>query len=57
LSGELDSYHLFHATRAELLRALDRTAEAADADFQARSLTMNPAERELLALRLIDLYE
>jgi RNA polymerase sigma-70 factor (ECF subfamily) len=57
LSGELDSYYLFHATRAELLRALDRTAEAADADFQARSLTMNPAERELLALRLFDLYK
>jgi RNA polymerase sigma factor (sigma-70 family) len=57
LSGELDSYHLFHATRAGLLRALDRTAEAADADFQARSLTLNPAERKLLALRLFDLYE
>jgi RNA polymerase sigma-70 factor (ECF subfamily) len=57
LSGELDGYHLFHATRAELLRTLDRTAEAADADNQARSLTMNPAERELLAIRLFDLYE
>jgi RNA polymerase sigma-70 factor (ECF subfamily) len=54
LSGELDGYHLFHATRAELLRTLGRTAEAADADILARSLTMNPAERELLSLRLFD---
>jgi RNA polymerase sigma-70 factor (ECF subfamily) len=57
LSGELGGYHLFHATRAELLRTLGRTAEAADADIQARSLTMNPAERELLAIRLFDIYE
>ena len=28
LAGELDSYHLFHATRAELLRELGRTDEA-----------------------------
>jgi RNA polymerase sigma-70 factor (ECF subfamily) len=28
---DLDAYHLFHATRADLLRRLDRVSEAADA--------------------------
>jgi RNA polymerase sigma-70 factor (ECF subfamily) len=53
LAGELDGYHLFHATRAELLRALGRTREARRADQQALGLTGNPAERALLEQRLI----
>jgi RNA polymerase sigma-70 factor (ECF subfamily) len=52
LSGPLGSYHLFHATRAQLLRELGRAAEARRADEQALGLTGNPAERALLEQRL-----
>jgi RNA polymerase sigma-70 factor (ECF subfamily) len=52
LGGALGSYHLFHATRAQLLRELGRTAEARRADEQALGLTGNPAERALLEQRL-----
>lgn len=52
LANELAAYHLFHATRAELLRALGRGADARDADSRALALTANPAERRLLEDRL-----
>ena len=52
LAAALDRYHLFHATRAELLRALGRTAEAREADLRAIALTANPAERALLQERI-----
>ncbi|MEO3744103.1 DUF6596 domain-containing protein [Plantactinospora sp. B5E13] len=52
LPGTLDSYHLFHATRAELLRDLDRLDEARAADEAALALTANPAEQSLLRQRL-----
>jgi RNA polymerase sigma-70 factor (ECF subfamily) len=52
LAGALASYHLFHATRAELLRALGRDAEAEAADRQALLLSANPAERALISSRL-----
>jgi RNA polymerase sigma-70 factor (ECF subfamily) len=52
LAHELDRYHLYHATRAELLRALGRPDEARDADRRALELTENPAERALLESRL-----
>jgi RNA polymerase sigma factor (sigma-70 family) len=52
LAGQLDGYHLYHATRAELLRDTGRAAEARAADEQAIELTRNPAERALLATRL-----
>ncbi len=52
LADELDRYHLYHATRAELLRALGRSDEARSADRRALELTENPAERALLAARL-----
>jgi RNA polymerase sigma factor (sigma-70 family) len=52
LAGELTGYHLFHATRAELLRDLGRVAEARDADERALELTANPAEQSLLRQRL-----
>ncbi len=52
LAAALDRYHLFHATRAELLRGLDRIAEARVADARALALTGNPAERALLEQRL-----
>jgi len=52
LAEELDRYHLYHATRGELLRALGRPDDARAADRRALELTENPAERALLAARL-----
>ena len=52
LAGALDRYHLYHATRAELLRALGRPEDARAADQRALELTENPAERALLTARL-----
>jgi RNA polymerase sigma factor (sigma-70 family) len=52
LAGPLDRYHHFHATKAELLRALGRSAEAKAEDLRAIELTANPAERALLQERI-----
>ena len=52
LAGDLDCHHLLHATRAELLRALGRPAQARAADERALQLTANPAERTLLQHRI-----
>jgi RNA polymerase sigma-70 factor (ECF subfamily) len=52
LAEALGGYHLFHATRAELLRRLDRRADAAAADRTAVALTRNPAEQYLLRRRI-----
>jgi RNA polymerase sigma factor (sigma-70 family) len=52
LRDALDGYHLFHAARAELLRALDRPADAAAADRRALELASSPAERALISSRL-----
>ncbi|WP_183095551.1 RNA polymerase sigma factor [Nocardioides stalactiti] len=52
LAPQLAGYHLWHATRAELLRLAGRDAEAADADRQALELTTNDAERRLIQTRL-----
>jgi RNA polymerase sigma-70 factor (ECF subfamily) len=51
----LDRYHLFHATRADLLRRLNRPAEAAEALHQALALTDNTAEQDHLRRRLTEL--
>ncbi|MDX6412547.1 MAG: hypothetical protein QOE91_2063, partial [Gaiellaceae bacterium] len=51
ISG-LDDYYLLHAARADLLRRLERTDEAADSYRRAISLTTNPAERDFLEGRL-----
>ena len=52
LAGALEGYHLFHATRASLLRELGRGEEADNADQQALRLTRNPGEQLLLRTRL-----
>jgi RNA polymerase sigma-70 factor (ECF subfamily) len=52
VAGELDDYHLLHATRADLLRRLDRTDEATAAYLRALELTTNLAERQFLEGRL-----
>ena len=51
---DLDRYHLFHAIRADLLRRLDRDAEAAAAYRAAIERTDNAAERRFLQRRLAD---
>lgn len=48
----LQRYPLYHATRAELLRALDRPEDAREADRRALDLTANPAQQVLLEERL-----
>ena len=45
---DLDSYHLFHATRADLLHRLGRSSEAAAAYERAASMAPTPAERDFL---------
>jgi RNA polymerase sigma-70 factor (ECF subfamily) len=52
LAAELDGYHLFHSARADLLRRLDRRAEAATAYEHALALAANPVEREFLERRV-----
>jgi RNA polymerase sigma-70 factor, ECF subfamily len=49
---DLASYYLFHAIRADLLRRLDRPAEAAAAYQTALSLTQNQPERAYITARL-----
>ncbi|WP_280265388.1 RNA polymerase sigma factor [Nocardia wallacei] len=51
----LDRYHLLHAARADLLRRLGRTAEAATAYRRAHELAAEPADRRFLARRLLEL--
>ena len=51
---DLPEYHLLHATRADLLRRLDRRPEAADAYRAALALEMNAADRAFLERRLED---
>jgi RNA polymerase sigma-70 factor (ECF subfamily) len=53
-SGHLDGYHLLHATRADLLRRLGRTAEAAASLRAALELAPTDAERRLLERRLLE---
>jgi RNA polymerase sigma-70 factor, ECF subfamily len=52
---ELDSYHYLHATRAELLRRLDRVDEARAAYDRALALVHSDAERRFLERRLAEL--
>jgi RNA polymerase sigma-70 factor (ECF subfamily) len=52
---ELDRYHYLHATRAELLRRLDRVEEARAAYGRALELVHSDAERRFLERRLAEL--
>ncbi len=52
---ELDRYHYLHATRAELLRRLDRRDEARAAYARALELVHSDAERRFLERRLAEL--
>ena len=52
---ELDRYHYLHATRAELLRRLDRVEDARRAYRRALELVSSEAERRFLERRLAEL--
>jgi RNA polymerase sigma-70 factor (ECF subfamily) len=54
---ELDGYHYFHATRADLLRRLGRTEEARGAYERALALAHAESERRFLEGRLAELSE
>ena len=49
---DLDRYHLLHAARADLLRRLGSSEEAAKSYARALALVTNDAERRFLARRL-----
>lgn len=53
--GDLDTYHLAHAARADLCRRLGRTNEARTSYQRALSLTQQQPERRFLEKRLADL--
>ena len=55
--GRLAGYHYLPAVKADLLRRLGRTAEAATASREALELTINQAEREFLTRQLADLAQ
>ena len=52
VSGELDSYYLFHSSRADLLRRLGRHQEATEAYKRAIGLTANRIEQNYVRRRL-----
>ena len=53
--GKLDRYYPFHAARADLLRRLNRSREAATAYTRALELTTNRVEQEYIRRRLGEL--
>jgi RNA polymerase sigma-70 factor, ECF subfamily len=52
LANELDNYHLFHATRADLLRRIGASEAAAQSYTRALELVTNDSERRFLERRL-----
>jgi RNA polymerase sigma-70 factor (ECF subfamily) len=54
LATELDSYHLFHATRADLLRRTGALKEANQSYTRALELVTNDSERRFLEHRLCE---
>jgi RNA polymerase sigma-70 factor (ECF subfamily) len=53
-AGDLTGYHLLPATRADLLRRMGRTGDAAEAYARALELVENDAERRFLEKRLAE---
>ena len=54
LEERLNRYHLFHSTKADLLRRLDRLEDAAASYRRALDLATNPYERKFLERRIAD---
>jgi RNA polymerase sigma-70 factor (ECF subfamily) len=55
LDGRLEGYRYLHATKADLLKRLDRRGEAAQCYRTALALTENAQEREFLQSRIAEL--
>jgi len=53
-SGQLDAYYLFHAARADILRRMNRLAEAHEAYQRACELSSNRIEQNFLRRRIED---
>jgi RNA polymerase sigma-70 factor (ECF subfamily) len=53
--GELDSYHLYHAARADLLRRMGRTHQALESYHRALALATNAVELRYLRRRIAEL--
>jgi RNA polymerase sigma-70 factor (ECF subfamily) len=51
-TGELENYHLLHATRADMLRRIGSSEEAAKSYTRALALVTNDSERRFLERRL-----
>jgi len=51
-TGELDEYHLLHAARADMLRRLGSSDEAAASYESALRLATNDSERRFLERRI-----
>jgi RNA polymerase sigma-70 factor (ECF subfamily) len=54
-SGELESYHLYHAARADILRRLGRREAAVEAYKKAADLAANQVEETYLRRRIAEL--
>lgn len=54
-AGELDSYHLYHAARADLLRRMGKREQALEEYDRALALTSNAVERRYLRRRIAEL--
>jgi RNA polymerase sigma-70 factor (ECF subfamily) len=52
--GDLERYHLLHATRADMLRRLGTWDEAAASYKRALALVTNESERRFLERRLLE---
>ncbi len=50
--GDLDNYHLLHSARADLLRRIGSSEEAAKSYERALALVTNDSERRFLERRL-----
>ena len=55
LDAELDGFHVYHASRGEMLRRAGREVEARTEFERALELSANPAEQKLLTNRLASL--
>jgi RNA polymerase sigma-70 factor (ECF subfamily) len=55
LTGELEQYHLLHAARADLLRRMGATSDAAKNYETALKLATNDSERRFLKKRLAEM--
>ena len=56
-SGDLEGYHLLHAARADLLRRLGSSDDAAKSYERALALVTNDSERRFLERRLREVRE